>query len=135
MSKNKRKFSVAFDPVQLKDKIKRRQTIIDTLTKLSEEFLSNVRALMTSSDDVESILMSSSQLVVELAVVSLLGLHRVESIRYAYHHVPNTYCDKRSKFIAPIISSVLSTNELQEDTTVCLASVVEVTTHVHYMYS
>ncbi len=56
MSKNKRKFSVAFDPVQLKDKIKRRQTIIDTLTKLSEEFLSNVIALMTSSDDVESIL-------------------------------------------------------------------------------
>ena len=101
---SKRKAS-SYDPTAVKTKVAKRMKNIKEIERLGLEFLSAINDIAV--EDSEKIISSfTNESVVELALTALLGLKGIETARFAYFHVPNSYCNLKSKLIARIMSTV-----------------------------
>ena len=96
----KRKTSLS----DLKESVKRRKCNISRVQELGDSFIKAL-AQCLESDELDSTVPLLSDDVVELAMVSLLGLTGIEALRFAVHHVPDVFCNKRRNLVSKIMAS------------------------------
>lgn len=93
-------------PSDLKESVKKRKYNIARVQEIGESFIEAVDSLFQNGEDMDATIPLLSDGIVELALVSLLGLTGIEVLRFALHHVPDVLQNnKHFTFISKIMSS------------------------------
>ena len=107
----------------LKAKVTKRKQSLANIAELGKEFILAVNSLALG-DEFESTVSSLDETVLDLAIVALFGLKGTEALRFAHHHIPDAYCNRKIMYTKKILQTVCNVEE--EDLYRSMSSILQV---------